>query len=188
MIIFLCEYNNKKMYRFLLGFLVLVSVVLSLSTLISLNQASIDQQTPNTNTSNLGPLAPPNLGGVQDYTKQNNNLTLSFTNRLATHSYGLIAGLISLFFLYRKVYRSTTVMYLPLLSSAIAVGLYMYNTIVVSSNLQIFTSIYSTLDDSKLAGKTDDEGVTNMYLDLSSSVIGAVAHAFSILYLVNRRL
>jgi hypothetical protein len=64
----------------------------------------------------------------------------------------------------------------------------MYNTIVVSSNLQIFTSIYSTLDDSKLAGKTDDEGVTNMYLDLSSSVIGAVAHAFSILYLVNRRL
>ena len=73
MIIFLCEYNNKKMYRFLLGFLVFVSVVLSLYTLISLNQASIDQQTPNTNTSNLGPLAPPNLGGVQDYTKQNNN-------------------------------------------------------------------------------------------------------------------
>jgi hypothetical protein len=79
-------------------------------------------------------------------------------------------------------------MYLPLLSSAIAVGLYMYNTIVVSTNLQIFTSIYSTLNDIKLRGKADDEGMRSMYVDLSSSVIGAVAHAFSILYLVNRRL
>ena len=45
-----------------------------------------------------------------------------------------------------------------------------------------------TIPGEKCSGKTDDEGLTNMYLDLSSSVIGAVAHAFSILYLVNRRL
>ena len=173
------------MYRALLGFLVVSSVILSLTTIFLLNQTSIDQQSHpgNSITNPKG-----TLGGAEDYNKQQNNLQLSFTNRLATHSYGVVAGLIALFFLYGKVYRSTKVMYLPLVSSTVAIGLYMYNTIVTQSNIQIFSNIVSNKQTLRVSNDIDSENMTNMYVDVSSSIVGLISHAFVFVYLRNRRL
>jgi len=176
------------MYRALLSFLVFSSVILSLTTIFLLNQTSIYQQSNPGNSINMPNKHNGSLGGAEDYNKQQNVLQLSFTNRLATHSYGIVAGLIALFFLYGKVYRSTTVMYVPLVSSMVAIGLYMYNTIVTQSNIQIFSSIASNKQNLHVSNDFDTQNMTNMYLDVSSSIIGLIAHAFVILYLRNRRL
>jgi hypothetical protein len=129
---------------------------------------------------------------------------LLYTNRVATHVYGAVASAVALFFLYRKVFKSTKYMYIPMLVSAVATGLYLYNIISFMTD----PSIMNITSDSAVnkaadqafsihAGGTTAREYENWHyltmqlftlrMDLGASVAGMLAHLGTIVYLFNRR-
>lgn len=185
------------MYRGLLAFLVFTVFVLSLAVLVlifstdSAYQKFInDPVTIKTNT-----LSDSQTGSVPTVTGK-----LVYTNRIATHVYGLVASAVALFFLYRKGFKSTKYMYIPMLVSAVAAGLYAYNAISFSdpSLNSLSKSQQDAEKDMNTPGNSTSRYYDNWYylnqqlltlrMDLGTSVGGVLAHLGTILYLFNRRI
>jgi hypothetical protein len=173
------------MYRFLLAFLVFSSVVVCLATLIVLGTASTTQLTPPELSK-----APTHakLGGTQDYTQQKMDISLSYPVRIAANSLGLVAGLVSLYFLYRKKHKGSKVMYFPLLVALASFGMFLYNLINLSTNVSIFQALDNDLNilnvKTPVNAASQESGIM---LDIGSSALGLLAQAGTFFYLLNRR-
>jgi hypothetical protein len=172
------------MYRALLAFLVFASVGLSLATVAFIMASNESQQIPQDIKKQP---AKHMLGGAEDYSKQQ-DVPLSFNVRVATHSVGVVAGSIALYFLYAKKFKGTKFMLLPFLTSATALGLYAYNEYTLVSNVFIFKQIDQNL--TTLGENKDDKSYIyrNMLIDLSASGVGILAQLGTIAYLFNRRI
>jgi len=173
------------MYRFLLAILVFASVGLSLATVAFIIASNESKQIPQDIKKQP---AKRMLGGAEDYSKQQEDVPLSFSVRVATHSVGIVAGSIALYFLYAKKFKGTNLMLLPFLTSATALGLYAYNEYTLVSNVFIFKQIDQNL--TTLGANKDDKSYIyrNMLIDLSASAVGILAQLGTILYLFNRRI
>jgi hypothetical protein len=172
------------MYRALLAFLVFASVGLSLATVALIMASNEAQQIPEEIKKHP---AKHMLGGAQDYSKQQEDVPVSFSVRVATHIVGIVAGSVALYFLYAKKFKGTKLMLLPFLTSATALGLYAYNEYTLVSNVFIFKQIDQNL--TTVGANKDDKShiYRNMLIDISASAVGILAQLGTIVYLFNRR-
>ncbi len=183
------------MYRFLLAILVFSSIVLSITVLVWMRYTDKSYQdyltSKNATTTRLGDAQVGN---------SSQDVELIYKNRAVTHGLGIAAGIVALFFLYKKSLKSTKFMYFPLLVSAAAGGMYMYNLVALSTSGDLEKVQHqedqsgNQFSPSYQGGKyhsratTDTMQAWSLYLDLSASAVGILAQLGTILYLFNRRI
>ena len=184
------------MYRFLLAFLVFASVVLSITVLVWMRYTDKSYQ----DYQNRQKTGTPTRLGDSQVGNSSQDVELVYKNRAVTHGLGIAAGLVALFFLYKKSLKSTKFMYFPLLVSAAAGGMYMYNLVALSTSGdlekveknedQSGNQFSSSYQDGKYSSRatTDTMQAWSLYLDLSASGVGILAHLGTIVYLFNRRI
>jgi hypothetical protein len=172
------------MYRFLLAFLVFCSIGLSLATVALIMASSESQQIPQDIKKAPGKHM---LGGSEDYSKQQEDVPLSYNVRVATHSVGIVAGSIALYFLYAKKFKGKKLMIIPFLASVTALGLYAYNEYTLVSNVFIFKQVDKNLTTMGANKEYSSHVYRNMIIDLSASAVGILAQLGTLVYLLNRR-
>ena len=184
------------MYRFLLAFLIFGSVALSITVIIWMRLTDKSYQDYE-NTQKTG--TPTRLGDSQ-VGNSSQDVELVYKNRAVTHGLGIAAGLVALFFLYKKSLKSSKLMYFPLLVSAASGGMYIYNLVALTTSGELekvarqgnqsTNQFDPSYQDGKYRSRTNTDMMQawSLNLDLSASAVGILAHLGTIVYLFNRRI
>jgi hypothetical protein len=184
------------MYRFLLAFLVFSSIALSITTIVWMRYTDKSYQ----DYINRQKTATPTKLGDSQVGNMSQNVELVYKNRAVTHGLGIAAGIVALFFLYKKSLKSTKFMYFPLLVSAAAGGMFIYNLVALTTSgdlekvqqqeEQSINQFSTSYQDGKYRSRADTDimQASSLYLDISASAVGILAQLGTIVYLINRRI